>query len=969
MRKLLVAFLAMLFFGSLIVPNFGGAQFVWTEDVMITDIELDPPVKAWDGSYANNSYWVKVTVENSGETKLTDLNVTCTITSATITYLDEYNTTVTELGIWDTVEVLFHWTNIITTMTYTINASVVADSFGTAVGPDYMEMDVFIDNTTSYDVEPDLTVDPSTLKLLVGGVEAMPAFGGAWALYDNNSGVFSLINYTPQVKIINDGNQDIASLNVEASFYDAPIATGMPSSWTGTTTVTGLQAGLQTYADFTPGSFNGTTPGIKTLNVSVDGLNYTINFILGDMLDINLTEFVDIEDGMIYDNLTEEVKVTIKNGGNINLSAIGNFSAVLTISNATIPNVFVSSPIIVDVREVGPIYDPGDTYDITFPVNMVMPDSASDYTFTVMLTGLTEINGTPLNNIIAINVTLINVTDASIWTTMPLPGKYDVNDIGGMVVEATVFNDGTEGPIPDATYFLEVSYENMDTGEVWANVTNDTADGPIMPLDYLETDLGFWLSLLNYNADFEVTVDMYDSEGGNLLDSDTVQITLAGGLDNGTLSGQVTGVTHDEQVMVKAYTVGGTTPTLEVMTTGTGIDRDYSMDLFGSSAGEIYEIKALQADNYWYADASATPDPEVMSGRGTLGVDIALTELGTGRIQGEVTLEAKAGYPDLDPDLTINNVTNAVVAVEGTPVSASPDHLGMYDEEAVVGTPLNVSAAMANFMGDYDDNVTVTANVNTTEVNFTLMEMWDVMVTPVNGAIDVVKDTNVVAVFANAMNTSTVNTTTFRIIHGTSTLTGLNDTHYSWDTNNLTCTITPPADLIGGDSYYVEITTDVMTALDAPALHRSWNSMFTVEVGYGDISGYVTDAVDNSAIVGANVSIGAIFGFTDANGMYTLIDILPGPQTVMATATWYEDGTLIDAQIIPGDIIINQNISLDRVAPMATVTPSDGSTDVAVTTSIVAIFTNEMNESTITTDTFTLMETDTSTAVAGTINR
>ncbi|WP_455391637.1 Ig-like domain-containing protein [[Eubacterium] cellulosolvens] len=920
------------------------------------DIRLDMAGQDKNNNYANGSYWVVATVENDGETKLTDLNVSCVITSGASTYMDEYNVTVTSLAIGDTEEFFFWWNQTVNGLTFIINITVTADSFGTAVGPEWMEKSVTLSNLISSAVPDD------GLRLLNGTVEESMAYDGSYRI--NVSGKY---NFTPEIQIINDGNQPISgNIDVEISFYDG---TNPDANWTNTTTVTGgiAQFGPPVWASF-PGGFNTSNIMSKRLEVMVThgAINYNKSFIfeMKNVTNLEVTEFNDFEDGEDYDNFTSDITVTLSNTGNMRNYDFGSVDAKLKISDDTMTQVYTDT-ISLDAAQLEALENASDSIPITFTdINLTIPIFEDGmYEFNVSLTVAEPENGSMVDNWLAINVTLGNTTPYTLEIISPAPGKYDVADIGTMGIEAKVTNEGTVTIFPTG-YWLEVSYLNLESGELWTNVTNDT--GSAIPIDpgYEETDLGLWLTALNYNSDFNLTVALSNAQNTAILKKTTVQITLANGAVNGTLSGTVTGITQADQVHVKAFKVGETDPWLEAMTTGTGASRGYTMDIEGSPAGIPYEIKALAADNYWYEDATVTPNPEVMSGRSTIDVDLALTAKATGHLNGTVILEPMAGGPDLDEN---EDITTAVVMVEGTLVQTNPDANGWFNDTEVVEGTLNVSASKTNFMGEYNDSVVVEAPNTTVMEPLTLVEMWDVQVTPAHNQADVAKDTTIVAKFANEINKSTVNTSTYRIIHEGATLTGLNATHYSWSADNMTCTITPPEELIGGDEYYVEITDEVMTTADTKAIHRSWYTMFTVELGEGGVSGYVTDSTDGAAIEGANVSIGAVYVMTDQDGMYTLTGIIPGQYTVTVTADWYEDGSIANVQILPAVTAENINVSLDRVAPGVTVTPVDGATDIAVDTAIVAEFDMLMNGSTVTTDTFTLEEEVSGAVVTGQI--
>jgi hypothetical protein len=214
---------------------------------------------------------------------------------------------------------------------------------------------------------------------------------------------------------------------------------------------------------------------------------------------------------------------------------------------------------------------------------------------------------------------------------------------------------------------------------------------------------------------------------------------------------------------------------------------------------------------------------------------------------------------------------------------------------------------MANFMGDYNDSVDLNASGAT--VDLTLTEMWGVMVTPANGATGVATDSSIMAMFTDAMNTSTVNETTFRLMKGVGKedVTGLNFS--MWTNGNKTLEITHTEPFDDAETYYIEITTDAMKADDTAALHRSWNTMFTIKVGLGSVEGYVTDEDTGDPLAGVFVSIGDINDTTDASGYYKLDGLTAGPKTISGTLANYDAGS-VDVTAVAGTTIMNVNFTI-----------------------------------------------------------
>jgi DNA-directed RNA polymerase subunit RPC12/RpoP len=277
---------------------------------------------------------------------------------------------------------------------------------------------------------------------------------------------------------------------------------------------------------------------------------------------------------------------------------------------------------------------------------------------------------------------------------------------------------------------------------------------------------------------------------------------------------------------------------------------------------------------------------------------------------------------------------------------------------------LNVSAMKPNFMGDYNDSVDVAVGNNTT-VHLTLHEMWAVSVMPGHGAMDVPVNTTIVAMFDEEINTSTVNVSTFGLRDDNNDpIEGINETHYTWNEDNDTCTITPPMDLDDGVAYYVHIGEEVMTAADTQAVHRMWHSMFETKIGAGHVEGWVMDESD-APLAGVKVSIGEMNVTTNATGYFLLEGIEAGAAKVKAELEHYEMKE-VDVTVLAGQTVV-ANITLTKIMPrIDSVTPEDEETGVAVDTNLVVTFSVEMNASTVNNDTF-LLNSKTRAPVAGDI--
>jgi RNA polymerase subunit RPABC4/transcription elongation factor Spt4 len=525
-------------------------------------------------------------------------------------------------------------------------------------------------------------------------------------------------------------------------------------------------------------------------------------------------------------------------------------------------------------------------------------------------------------------------------------------EIGAENIDAKLINLGTLMFTDD--YYFHVGVESLDTGEVWTDImTNKSETADIDGGSFQDTNIGTWPVVLDFIGNFTVTVTARKTSDDSVLASDSITVTLANGDLEGTISGTVSGVTHADQVEVSVWDDTATTRITSVMTTGSGTDRTYSVELPAIPAGINYTIAALEADNYWYDDVLV--NAFAYSGRFTLDVDLTLTAKTTSRINGSVMLMPGMNAPPLD----VEDWSDVELMIEGMPATFSTNDTGQFDQEVVIGT-INLTAMKPNFMDANNDSVVVIAANNTT-VDLTLYEMWGVEVTPAHEAMDVPINATIMIEFDEMINVSTV--------AGNVSIWDINDDEVVLDeintTDNMTFTLIPAADLAHDATYYVHIGEEVMTEADEQAVHRMWHSMFHTEVGLGHVEGWVKDEAGDP-IVGATVSIGSATDDTNATGYFLIEDIEAGKVMVKAEMATYETDE-VEVTVEPG-MVVNVTITLIKMkARVKSTTPADGATGVAVDTNIVVEFEVLMNASTIDNTTFLVNSMTTRAPVAGAI--
>ncbi len=960
MKKILVIFLALLFFGSMIPTIVGSESRAFDPGVDLKNIGLGPHLPAETGEYLNDTYIVTVTVENIGETILIDLNVTCKITNATSTMLDDWNTTITTLAIGTTADVIFDWVWVYPDDDYTINATVTADGFGTEVS-DWELKGVRIEDVTSF--------KPIDVSLYNDTWLTTQAYNGAynntwWSTQENPA------EYKLQVTIANTGNQPTGQIVVEASIYDGNT-TAANKYWTNDTTVSSIAPGKQDFATFTGNFTTMNGSGNKTVEVQIPGTGGNDTFLIMVKNIANLmVSIVNYENGSSYNALIDEIQVRIQNNGNTNLSDNTAFTVDLDISNKTGDMIvgWSNSTTITSANIDENVTHPGGYMDVYFTVGNVT-DLPGWHWFNVTINPTGEFNNSDADdNTAGINITLENTTGKTLEITSPTAGKYDVDDTGGLDIKAKVTNTGNSEDEFASGYWFEVSYKNLNTGEVITNMTNDTESQPLTPGLSRETDIGAWYSLLNYNAEFEITVALSLAKGTPILLTDTVLVTLAGGETDGAIAGTVTGIRTGEDVLVTAYTAGTTDIyDFENIVDGTyTVDGDYEFSLPGNASGIPYDIYIVELFNYYY-DLESEEDVLVQSGRETPDVDFALNALDTGRINGSVELTGAPGYPDVpaadefdDWDLVDVNV---VGPTPNRMTYDNPNETGWFDFDVLVGL-LNVSVEGWDFTGNYDDNVTVTKDNSTTVEGLIIVEDWAVSLTPIHGAEDVALNGTIVAIFDDPLNTSTVNNNTFKLLGPDFKQIETNATSYKFSNMNKTVTLTPSGDATEGTMYYILMDSmDIEDPDGWSIIHRDWNSSFTTKIGKGTVNGTVTDA--DGALEGVTVGIGEVSVLTDVNGTYELSVEAGEDLTITASKANYEDTTALVTVVAGGGYTVDL-IMVEKEPPFS-FTPTDGEVNVTVDANIELTFDQAMNETSINNDTFTLTSPGTRALVPGAI--
>jgi O-glycosyl hydrolase len=268
--------------------------------------------------------------------------------------------------------------------------------------------------------------------------------------------------------------------------------------------------------------------------------------------------------------------------------------------------------------------------------------------------------------------------------------------------------------------------------------------------------------------------------------------------------------------------------------------------------------------------------------------------------------------------------------------------------------------------------------------------------TPGNGSTGVVANTTVTATFSEAMKASTITASTFTLApQGGSAVAAT----VSYNATSFTATLTPSAPLTPSTTYTATITTGAVAATGS-AIANNNSFSFTTAAGTvptvtsvtpaGGSNGVAitstaaavfSEAMDPSTITGstftltpqggAPVSASLAFSATNvANDTVTLTPSAPLAYNTTYTAL-ITTGALAASTTLPevplaADYSWSFTTAPPPLATVSAVTPTSGSTGVAIATTVTATFGSAMTASTISTSTFTL--TGSSGAVAGTVS-
>src|SRR3990167_6354264 len=252
---------------------------------------------------------------------------------------------------------------------------------------------------------------------------------------------------------------------------------------------------------------------------------------------------------------------------------------------------------------------------------------------------------------------------------------------------------------------------------------------------------------------------------------------------------------------------------------------------------------------------------------------------------------------------------------------------------------------------------------------------------PVNGATNVAINSAITATFSERMDASTITTVTFIVSDGGSQISGT----VSYNSGQKKATFTPSSNLAFSTVYTALITSAVKDEAGNPMVSDyTWSFITEAALDTTPPTVSSTSPVNGATDVAVNSTITATFSERmDASTITTATFIVSDGGSVISGTVSYNTGqkkatftpssnlsnsTEYTAMITTGvkDEAGNPMVSdytwsfiteaaLDTTPPtVISTSPPNGATDVAINSAITATFSESMDASTITTDTFTM---------------
>jgi flagellar basal body-associated protein FliL len=949
MNRFLVSIMVLVLIGALFIPMCATADTqgmrATTPNVAVSAAIVE--TADFQGWYAMDNHNVSVTVTNTGEEVLTNVNVSVMIhTSAGAVEKGDFaNQMIATLGLEESTVLTFGMWMPSGTGTYYADINAMADAY--PVGGNFNTVNA------NFNLTPIMIQDSMNLTAISVGFEnAMPYMEGTMPVYAD--GIYMTV-----VTIKNNGNVPNANpIMVNVSIEDG---TGLINA-TGSVNGTIIQPGET--VTYTVGEWNNSMnnhdyflnasfiafmddPGDNVLNTT---------FRTESKTDVKPVGITSPSSGSTLNTSAQMFQVQIMNSGNQLLTE--NFYVVLNVTGPSYNKNYTN------YVNFNSILNPGSTFTTPFTLDALAAAPYSAVVYTLYSVSGSDDNTT--NNMTSAFPFTIGDTKAfDLTINDPKAGKQEM---AAVTVNVTMENTGslhTDDITEAVNITLGIFDTNMtptQTDDVSVFNVDPVSVGAIGPGETMDKLFTTWTPTMA--GEYRVTVTI--TNGSTVAVEKSVIIEFP--MPNGTafVTTSPAGVAEGADVAIKT---GATTLVSDMIASDNAV---LSVIPGGPYTAEVTNV-------YNYSDAS---DAAVMIYReiNTM-VALTMTKMTTlGTLMGYIVDEN--GDPVEGAD--VNIVTTKVMAP-----SAVSNATGGYDLGEVESGTVTVAASMLGYTTNQTD-IAVAANTDVMQnITITMIPAPVTVQVDVDGTYTdigmteltgVAVDTDVMFFFDKAVNLTTVDTNIKLMKDGTDNVVGTwNYTH----NNTMNFTFMPDADLDFDTKYNVTLAATLQ--MNDSEGGGDWyysmmkTFMFMTEgVGAFDVMGKVVDG-DGAAVEGVKVMVTGteLNATTGTDGMFTIAGVAVGTHTVAAMDKMFHGYTMysgagdaakntsvavVDAALTLGDdlVVIEQDLPVTLDAPAAMV-------NVSIDTTIEFTFEEAMDVN-LTEENFGLTASGSTQKIAGTWN-
>jgi hypothetical protein len=414
---------------------------------------------------------------------------------------------------------------------------------------------------------------------------------------------------------------------------------------------------------------------------------------------------------------------------------------------------------------------------------------------------------------------------------------------------------------------------------------------------------------------------------------------------------------------------------------------DGANGLYRYTSTSLFPTSSFQSSNYWVdvvfvtTTSSDNTPPTVssvspLSGATGVSTGTNVTATFSEAINSSTVTTSTFQLRDAGNNLvsaTVSTTTNQITLTPTSPLSGST----VYTVTITGGSPGVKDLAGNALVNNYSWSFT-TVSVDNTPPTVT-------SVLPLNGATGVSTGTGIIATFSEAINASTVTTSTFQLRNSANTLITA-----SVSASGNQITLTPSAALSGSTVYTATITGGASGVKDLAgnALANNYSWSFTT-VSVDNTPPTVTLETPANGATGVSTGTGVTATFSEvidastvttstfqlrnsANTLITATVSTSGNQITLTPSAALSGSTVYTATItggssgvkdLAGNALVNNyswsftTVSVDNTPPtIVSVLPANGATGVATGTNVIANFSETINGSTVTTSTFQLRD-------------